>query len=330
MLCTRAFQAVLSPLAADWRRSMEKQALDAERRRKALQLHAEKAAVQAAAAAAYAAANGTATSGSAVSSATGNKPPLLVPDKSGTSAHENCGRSVDATASSNDVENSSDADVIALVPALRSLCLDGVASGLVRDTVALRRFVKSSFLWQSAVASPSSSSSSSSSTSSSSSSSTRSADILNKALNLALQHLLAAKMVELSFSRHEPRSDCSGCFGERPRGGETLTVDSLSSSRVDTNGSRRRKRKSSSSGSGVSGNGGVSSLASSRPLGGGLEEGEAGGRLVCGTCGWAAKVPLCALPLGRAIFVAGIGPDQGVLLRADVRLFYSLRCTSTL
>ena len=328
MLRTRAFQAVLSPLAADWRRSMEKQALDAERRRKALQLRAEKAAVQAAAAAAYAAAN--ATSGSALSSATGNKPSLLVPDKSGTSAHENCGRSVDATASSNDVENSSDADVIALVPALRSLCLDGVASGLVRDTVALRRFVKSSFLWQSAVASPSSSSSSSSSTSSSSSSSTRSADILNKALNLALQHLLAAKMVELSFSRHEPRSDCSGCFGERPRGGETLTVDSLSSSRVDTNGSRRRKRKSSSSGSGVSGNGGVSSLASSRPLGGGLEEGEAGGRLVCGTCGWAAKVPLCALPLGRAIFVAGIGPDQGVLLRADVRLFYSLRCTSTL
>ena len=296
---TYALQAVLSPLGADWRHAIEKQALDAERRRKALQLRAEKVAVQAAAAAACAAANGSTASSSTATSTTG--------------VRDNEGGTLDATAGSNTEERSLDAGVMALVPALRSLCLDGVASGLVRDTVALRRFVKSSFLWQSAVASPSSS------TSSLSSSSTRSVEKLDQALNLALQHLLAAKTVELSFSRHEPRPDCSGCFSDRPRGGETLTVDNNPC--VAKNGSGRRKRKSWSNGSSsssrgaVGGNGGL--------LGGYEYEEEAGGRLVCGTCGWAVKAPLCALPLGRAIFVAGIGPDQGVLLRAEVRFIHA-------
>ena len=44
----------------------------------------------------------------------------------------------------------------------------------------------------------------------------QSAALLDDALTLALRHLLAAKMVELSFSRDTPRPECDGCWGSAP------------------------------------------------------------------------------------------------------------------
>jgi hypothetical protein len=189
--------------------------------------------------------------------------------------------------------------------------LEGVASGLVRDTVALRRFAQSSFLWHSAVAPPPPADSHASSISSSASSLLlpppfggavvawpQSAALLDDALTLALRHLLAAKMVELSFSRDTPRPECDGCWGERPRGRETLT----SGSEAGKGGGNASTRRS----SGIIGS-----------VSGAL--GEEAGRLVCGICASAANAPLCALALGRAVFFAGVGPDEGVLLQAEVR-----------
>jgi hypothetical protein len=187
--------------------------------------------------------------------------------------------------------------------------LEGVASGLVRDTVALRRFAQSSFLWHSAVAPPPADSHASSVSSSASSlllpppfggavAWPQSAALLDDALTLALRHLLAAKMVELSFSRDTPRPECDGCWGERPRGRETLTSGSV----AGVGGGNASTRRSSGIIGGVSG-----------------ALGEEAGRLVCGICASAAKAPLCALALGRAVFFAGVGPDEGVLLQAEVR-----------
>jgi hypothetical protein len=197
-----------------------------------------------------------------------------------------------------------DTQVQSLVPSLRAVILEGVASALVQDTRQLVQFAQSTFLWQElqlptamittrvpnyfAASDGKLGLDADRRDESEPKQQKNSSEILNRqrklscALSCALRNLLHARIIAVSDDGRYggQRQACPGCF-DRGIGGETLR---LAANEPEATAER---------------NLGQPSFADGRQR----SEEEGGGYLVCPRCDYQGVRPLRVTPLGRAIFV---------------------------